>query len=171
MGKRTIKTKIEDIVAWGKANIDECGYGVDVADMSTHCWRCGHNDVGLERAHVIPDSLGGPDIPSNYRLLCAGCHAEAPNVDDPDEMDNWIRSTCISVYNRFWPMREILDEEYEKASWHFGQRTMNNSTRRWIYEQVKKRYLERFYPDKDPDDPSTGGWYLGLFPKSIEVKD
>ena len=67
--------------------IDECGYGVDASEMDTHCWRCGYERY-TERCHVIPDALDGEDTPSNYRLLCPDCHIEAPNVNDPNEMDN-----------------------------------------------------------------------------------
>ena len=37
------------------------------------CQRCGGKDR-LECHHVIPQSAGGADVPSNLRMLCLGCH-------------------------------------------------------------------------------------------------
>lgn len=44
----------------------------------------------LERAHIIPSSLGGFDDASNIILLCAPCHRDAPDWPDPIEMARWI---------------------------------------------------------------------------------
>ena len=44
----------------------------------------------LQRCHLVPDAIGGPDGPRNIVLLCARCHAEAPDVGDADYMLRWI---------------------------------------------------------------------------------
>jgi len=44
----------------------------------------------LERAHIIPSSLGGSDDASNVILLCAPCHRDSPDWPDPSEMARWI---------------------------------------------------------------------------------
>lgn len=44
----------------------------------------------LERAHIIPSSLGGPDDASNLLLLCKPCHQESPDWVDPAQMARWI---------------------------------------------------------------------------------
>ncbi|MER6284747.1 HNH endonuclease [Streptomyces sviceus] len=44
----------------------------------------------LERAHIIPSSLGGPDDASNLLLLCKPCHQESPDWVDPAQMVRWI---------------------------------------------------------------------------------
>jgi len=70
MGKReAIKTSIEEIVDYWKRHEDECGLSVDWAEAHERCWRCGC-EKNLERCHIIPDSLGGKDEPSNLVLLC-----------------------------------------------------------------------------------------------------
>ena len=51
-----MKTTKKQIVEWGMANINECGYGVDASEMSSRCWRCGY-ERETERCHVIPKSL------------------------------------------------------------------------------------------------------------------
>ena len=143
---RTMKTTKKQIIEWGRANIDECDYGVDHLEMDTHCWRCGH-ETTTERCHVIPYALGGPDTPSNYRLLCNPCHHEAPNVNDYDAMDAWIRDTCVAYYNTFWHYRKAIDQAFEESTIHFGHRTRNHSTLRW----VMNRFLELlFHNDKLP---------------------
>jgi hypothetical protein len=44
----------------------------------------------LERAHIVPSSLGGSDNASNVILLCAPCHGDSPDWPDPSEMARWV---------------------------------------------------------------------------------
>lgn len=44
----------------------------------------------LERSHVVPQGLGGPDDASNLLLLCRACHRESPDWRDPEQMVRWI---------------------------------------------------------------------------------
>ncbi|MGR6538922.1 HNH endonuclease [Streptomyces rochei] len=44
----------------------------------------------LERAHIVPAGLGGSSAESNIILLCAPCHRESPDWQDPWEMALWI---------------------------------------------------------------------------------
>ena len=102
MGKRKgIKTNIHEIVAYWSKHQDECGLSVDWAEAHERCWRCGCENK-LERAHIIPDSIGGKDEPSNFVLLCKRCHADGPNVKDPEIMWDWIRAYGVPFYNTFW---------------------------------------------------------------------
>lgn len=54
------------------------------------CWRCGWAGSRIERCHIIPASLDGPDQPSNLVLLCHRCHLDAPDVLDPAVMWKYI---------------------------------------------------------------------------------
>ena len=74
---------------------------VDRCEAETHCWRCGC-EKNLERCHIVPDSLGGEDAPSNIVLLCKRCHADGPNVSDPEIMWDWIKAYKIPYYETFW---------------------------------------------------------------------
>jgi hypothetical protein len=47
---------------------------------------------GLERAHVVARSLGGPDIVENIVLLCKKCHEDAPDVGDAKRFWGWIEN-------------------------------------------------------------------------------
>jgi hypothetical protein len=145
MAKNYIKTSKKQIVEWAQSNLNECFLGVDASEMSTHCWRCGHNDRPLERCHVIPASLKGEDIPSNYRLLCNDCHHEAPNVNDPNEMDDWIKRTCVPTYNTFWEIRKtvkkVASETIDGTIRHFGHKGLNDSTRKWVEKKASTHPL------------------------------
>ncbi len=44
----------------------------------------------LERAHIVPSSLGGTDDAPNVILLCAPCHRDSPDWHDRSEMARWI---------------------------------------------------------------------------------
>ena len=49
------------------------------------CWR-----KPVERAHVVPTSLGGSMDVKNFALLCRDHHAEAPDVADAESFWAWI---------------------------------------------------------------------------------
>ncbi|WP_245769197.1 HNH endonuclease [Streptomyces indicus] len=49
------------------------------------CWR-----KPVERAHVVPSSLGGSMDVRNFALLCSEHHAEAPDVADAESFWAWI---------------------------------------------------------------------------------
>lgn len=111
MGKRSaIKTSIEEIVDYWAGREDECGLSVDWAEADHRCWRCGC-EKNLERCHIVPDSIGGKDEASNLVLLCKRCHADGPNVDDPEIMWDWIRAYGVPFYDTFWAI--LGSKEYE----------------------------------------------------------
>ena len=137
--RRQDKTTKKQIVEWAIRNLDECGMGCDADEYHCRCWRCGYVR-NTERCHVIPHSLGGPDEPYNYRLLCNDCHQEAPNVADPSAMDKWIRDTSVPNYDTFWEMRGIMENIMKKTSTHFGHKGINDSTKEWVLEEFRKEW-------------------------------
>lgn len=108
---RTINTTIEQAVEYWSHYVDECDLSVDWAEANTHCWRCGC-EKHLERCHIVPDSLGGKDAPENIVLLCKRCHAEGPNVTDPDIMWDWIKAYNVPFYETFWQIRGAKEYEF-----------------------------------------------------------
>lgn len=44
-------------------------------------------------------------------LLCERCHADGPNVEDPEIMWDWIRAYGVPFYDTFWTI--IGRKEYE----------------------------------------------------------
>ena len=105
-----IKTTKKQIVAYWSSVQDECGLSVDWAEAKDRCWRCGYKKR-LIRCHIIPDSLGGKDEPSNLVLLCSRCHIDAPNVESKTFMWDWIRANGTPFYDTFWNIR--AQKEYE----------------------------------------------------------
>lgn len=109
--KEQIKTTKQEIIDYWIQYIDECDMNFDWAEANKICWRCGC-ERNLQRCHIIPDSLGGPDEPSNLILLCAECHEQAPNVEDKQIMWDWIKSFHSPFYNTFWQTESF--EEYKR---------------------------------------------------------
>ncbi|VDN46675.1 HNH endonuclease [Petrocella atlantisensis] len=109
--KVSIKTKKEDIVDYWFTNIDESDFSVDASEALERCWRCGYKRK-LQRCHIIPDSLGGKDEPSNYVLLCERCHIDNPNVNDTEIMWDWLKAYKVSIYDTFWSIQGI--QEYKR---------------------------------------------------------
>lgn len=80
---------------------------IDWSSAHQYCWRCRHKRR-LERCHIVPASLGGPDAPSNLVLLCFRCHKEAPNHKNPVYMWQWIKATSPDFDGVYWTLR-LLD--------------------------------------------------------------
>ena len=154
--KRPIKTSIEEIIQYWSVRIDESELSVDFSEAHERCWRCGY-EIKLERCHIIPHSLGGQDKAENLVLLCRQCHAEGPNIADPDFFWDWLKAHKATFYDTYWTekgMREyefiykksimqefselhiyeidsiekLMKEQFKKASRHWGQHRMNPAT-------------------------------------------
>lgn len=100
----TVPTKWEIAQHWG-ASPDRDKYAPAVYDLGEPCcfacgWYSEHWDkptprsswerAALERAHIVPSSLGGSDDLDNLILLCGPCHKESPDWSDASEMARWI---------------------------------------------------------------------------------
>ncbi|MDB4894406.1 MAG: restriction endonuclease [Firmicutes bacterium] len=71
------------------------------------CWAC-HTGVpfdpsaegaarwdtarGLDRHHIVPESLGGTADARNLFLICPACHAQAPTTDTPEIFYAWLET-------------------------------------------------------------------------------
>lgn len=53
-------------------------------EQKSRCAHCKYEFPihGLEIDHIVPTSKGGPDIPSNWQLLCSNCNRSKGNRDD-----------------------------------------------------------------------------------------
>lgn len=111
MSRSAIKTSINDIVKYWAKYKNESDFSFDFSEAHEICWRCGCKK-NLERCHIIPDSLGGKDEPSNLVLLCKRCHIDNPNVADPDIMWNWLKAYKVPFYNTFWNLQGM--QEYKR---------------------------------------------------------
>lgn len=122
------KTLISEIVDYWSSRIDECDLSVDWSEAEEFCWNCG-SPKDLTRCHIIPHALNGKDEPANFVVLCRRCHEEAPNVEDPRIMWDWLIAHKSTFYNTYW-----IDEgirEYE-----FIYKMSIDETIRFIYENT-----------------------------------
>lgn len=108
-------TKVKEIVTFWSQYKSEIYLSIDWSEAHERCWRCGYKSA-LQRCHIVPNSLGGEDTPSNLVLLCGRCHREAPNIADPKYMWIWLEAYRTSLYDTFWTNRGI--EEFEKMFGH-----------------------------------------------------
>lgn len=106
-----IKTTKKEIVDYWSRRKDETLLSVDWSEAETRCWRCGYKSK-LQRCHIIPDSLGGEDTPSNFVLLCGRCHIDAPNVEDENFMWDWIIANKEIFYDTFFQKRAFKEYEF-----------------------------------------------------------
>jgi len=169
------KTTLLDIV-WHWSHVkDECHVSVDWTDAHERCWRCAYK-AALDRCHIIPESLGGEDIPENLVLLCKRCHREAPNVNDPEAMWIWIQSQRAVFYDSFWTIRgieefermfgrqpfsettlvkvtpsEIIQRAIKTATIHFGEGRLNPSTIAFVLRTAEELATELELGDSDAD--------------------
>lgn len=164
-----MNTAHRDIVDYWARRQSECGLSVDWAEADKSCWRCAHKRI-LQRCHIIARALGGDEGQGNLVLLCAQCHAEAPNVADPEFMWVWLRAHAVPYYGSYWQLRglreyefiygekpllglantgellleakECLSKVFAKTSTHWGQGKLNPSTWAWVLRQIdqKARY-------------------------------
>lgn len=55
----------------------------------------------LQRAHVVPWSLGGSNDPQNFAILCKRCHEQSPDTSESDIFWSWVakhpRSGSLAV--------------------------------------------------------------------------
>lgn len=157
-----------EIADYWSRNQDECGLSVDWAEAEELCWRCAHRRK-LQRCHVVPRSLGGSEQASNLVLLCGQCHAEAPNVADPEFMWIWLRAHAVDCYGTYWQIRgwreyefiygkkpfegvkdhealilrayACLEQRIKQVSTHWGQGKLNPATIAWLLRQVEHEVM------------------------------
>ena len=148
MAKREpIKTSIKEIVNYWAEHVDESGLSVDWSEADHRCWRCGCKKH-LQRCHIVPESLGGKDEVSNLVLLCKRCHADGPNVSDPEIMWDWIRAYGVSFYDTFWSI--LGSKEYRFI---YGNSVGNDLNKIIKYANITEdnEYLQGMVKEKFSD--------------------
>jgi hypothetical protein len=72
------------------------------------CWQ-----TPVERAHVVPQSLGGSNDMRNFALLCPRHHREAPDVADAEAFWSWVDYVCDRKGHMKW--EGVAPELLERA--------------------------------------------------------
>ena len=109
MAKKITKQQICDYWETKKYEGD---MGTDWDTATKACWCCGRFTDNLEKAHIVPDMLGGEYEVSNLVLLCNTCHREAPDFDNPQYMWDWIKANSTSNHTTY--ITKKTHEVYEK---------------------------------------------------------
>ncbi|MCX7175002.1 MAG: HNH endonuclease [Proteobacteria bacterium] len=172
-----MNTTHREIAEYWSQHQDECDLSVDWAEAEKLCWRCAQGRM-LQRCHIIPRALGGSEESCNLVLLCGQCHAEAPNVADPEFMWIWLRAHAVSFYGTYWynrglreyefiygakPLAEIGESEkllprlrgaveryIKQTSTHWGQGKLNPATIAWLLRQVEQEARNDAIPSAQP---------------------
>lgn len=110
MTKR-IKTTKQEIATYWASHIDALGLTITSQQAGTHCWRCGVKKR-LDRCHILADSLGGMDTPSNFVLLCKHCHIDNPNVNDEQIIWDWLKAYAVSSDKVYWFEQGLREYTY-----------------------------------------------------------
>lgn len=130
------RTPIAKIVDYWASRVDECDLSVDWSEAEEYCWNCG-SPKELTRCHIVPHSLGGKDEPSNFVVLCRRCHEEAPNVEDPRIMWDWLIAHRSNFYRTYWIIEGIREYEF---------------IYKMTVDETIRRILENAGVDETPDD-------------------
>ena len=106
--------KRENIVKYWKDNIGEKEINTTWDNALTHCWACGIECNRLERAHIIPEGLGGAMTAENMVLLCLHCHGQNPETIYPVFFWLWMQGrkklSETSQYERLY--LPSIEQEY-----------------------------------------------------------
>ncbi|MFC4563662.1 HNH endonuclease signature motif containing protein [Nocardiopsis mangrovi] len=93
------------------------------------CW-----ESTVERAHALPEALGGSNDVRNFALLCPYHHQMAPDVADAEAFWKWIDYS----YDRDSHMREMGENVQQLLRKYIHEAVPNNSNRNNDYEKAKE---------------------------------
>jgi hypothetical protein len=87
---------------------------------SLTCWACGQTGGARpHRAHIVPHSTGGTNVPSNYLLLCERCHREQPDAQPRPMQLEWLRDHEPVAMRHARANEQMLAALQREAARHF----------------------------------------------------
>lgn len=116
-----------------------------------HCVKCGYkpSSKSLHAHHILPDSLGGEDIPDNGAALCATCHRFAPDYDTVIRKDAY--QEAFKIYRQTYNPPEM------DMFW-FGMQASESGTTE--SEQFQKNTMLTEMPNLSP--PNWWIYFAGV---------
>lgn len=108
-----LKKVVDDPQHWARTLGDYQIENIHVGE-GLACYACGiEEEGGLERAHIVPHSLGGSCEADNLFLLCSYCHKENPDTIYRDMFFHYIKNRDSHMF-RWWklfylPVKHICD--------------------------------------------------------------
>lgn len=165
MSSHQNKTPISEIVDYWAPRIDECDLSVDWSEAEEYCWNCG-SPKELTRCHIVPHSLGGKDEPSNFVILCRRCHEEAPNVENPRIMWDWLIAHKSNFYRTYWVIEGMREYEFiykmplEKTLRYISENAGEGSIREGLFESILEEAVSksvRHFGQSAPNKATAAG--------------
>jgi len=97
----------------------------------------------LERAHIVPDSIGGENIASNYLLLCSECHKNLPDINNreyllqyvEDYLGDYIEEFSKKI-KKYIQESKITNEELETMCYEMTNN--KEKTREYLMENMSR---------------------------------
>jgi HNH endonuclease len=138
--------ELQRSIDWGEPSCWACGFHYDgkydikrrnpTWENILNCW----DRIPLQRCHIIPRALGGPDTVDNLFLLCRECHDAAPNTNAPDIFFAWVNAQdyyvrelakMVTAFNAFgvteedYPELEVIFRSEEFRKWNQGRLSLH----------------------------------------------
>ncbi|MEV5443949.1 HNH endonuclease [Streptomyces sp. NPDC052644] len=129
------------------------------------CWQ-----TPVERAHVVPKSLGGSNDVRNFALLCPRHHREAPDVADAEAFWSWVDYACQRDGRMKWEGVEPEEElaKAERVGLHIETRApVRNSVRH--FDRVRDELVRHY--GWTPEDFAGGTHWVALMAEFHMVMD
>tara|TARA_R110000824_G_scaffold387419_1_gene582711 strand:+ start:43 stop:711 length:669 start_codon:yes stop_codon:yes gene_type:complete len=118
------------------------------------CWKIAASDSyrSLQRAHIVPRSLGGNNEPSNFVMLCKQCHFKNPHTTNRDLYIQWVLNrgldkdkeleVMIKGFFKLFPILERFDlwefsenaEIQDKFNNYYSERVTLHTCAPWVDE-------------------------------------
>lgn len=150
-------------IDWGEPSCWVCGFHYDAKydirrpDASweeiLRCWE----KIPLQRCHIIPRSLKGPDSPENLFLMCRECHDLAPNTSIPEIFFEWVQSQHWTNRERVKMTQALKTFSVPKRDYRKLVKTMNSPVfRAWAETKSGRHWPQSNYASKSSRlTPST----------------
>jgi 5-methylcytosine-specific restriction endonuclease McrA len=140
---------------WGEPSCWVCGfhyeakYDIGKSDAAWNEILARWNKIPLQRCHIIPRSLGGPDSPDNLFLMCKECHDLAPNTNIPDIFFEWAKSQSWELRNRNRLIEAFRSFQIEESSYEeFLSTISSESFNNWAKDKVGLHWPQSGYASK-----------------------
>lgn len=110
------------------------------------CW-----GTPVERAHAVPESLGGSNDVRNFALLCRRHHAESPDVSDAEAFWSWVDYACErDAHEKRLKLAAYLSDDVSEDSTHGDVKNVDH------FENVRAELIQHY--QWSPDDFDRTHW-------------
>lgn len=130
--------------SWVKEN----GQAYETEEELIKIWN--HKSVTrkFQKAHIIPEALGGAATPDNLFLLCGRCHEDSPDTTNREAFFRWVydkKRNCVMGVDLVNAMSG-LNNELERRGWQ-ADKFYEFSSLLWKDDKMDNigQFLEEYY--------------------------